>query len=52
MPAPYVARYKWVYTDSLSRMSEDEWKERIGTSYQLVAAKLPAKLKKHLGLSA
>ncbi len=51
MPAPYVARYKWVYVDQLSRISEAEWKERIGTSYCLVAARLPAKLKKQLGLA-
>ncbi len=49
-PAPYVARYKWVLADSLDRLSAKQWEYYIGQSYALVAAKLPTKMKKELGL--
>jgi predicted DNA-binding protein (MmcQ/YjbR family) len=40
-PAPYVARYKWVYVEDIKTMSEKEWKQRIQTAYELVKSKLP-----------
>jgi predicted DNA-binding protein (MmcQ/YjbR family) len=49
-PAPYVAKYKWVLTDDISRMNKKEWEKNIRQSYQLVIDKLPAKLKKQLGI--
>jgi len=49
-PAPYVARYKWVLADDLNRMTAKEWEKYVTQSYNLVAAKLPAKIKKELGL--
>jgi predicted DNA-binding protein (MmcQ/YjbR family) len=48
IPAPYVARYKWVYVERGDAMSDAEWAERIDTSYRLVAAALPAKVRKGL----
>ncbi len=50
MPAPYMARYKWVHVDDISRFSAAEWKHFIGRSHALVGSKLPAKTKKELGL--
>jgi predicted DNA-binding protein (MmcQ/YjbR family) len=50
MPAPYMARYKWVHMDDIRRLSKKEWVQFIDTAYHLVAAKLPAKNRKQLGL--
>jgi predicted DNA-binding protein (MmcQ/YjbR family) len=49
-PAPYVAKYKWVYIEDITKMRKTEWKKYIEQSYALVKAKLPAKVKKKLGL--
>lgn len=46
MPAPYLARYKWVYIDDISRISVKQWKEILLMSYTLVKEKLPKKRKK------
>lgn len=45
MPAPYLARYKWVWVDDISRLSSKDWKELLRLSYELVKAKLPKKRK-------
>ncbi|GEO11475.1 MmcQ/YjbR family DNA-binding protein [Segetibacter aerophilus] len=47
-PAPYVAKYKWVLTDDINRMSKTDWKRYIEQSYNLVKDKLPNKTKKQL----
>ncbi|MEO7992277.1 MAG: MmcQ/YjbR family DNA-binding protein [Chryseolinea sp.] len=49
-PAPYVAKYKWVYIEDIRKMKENEWKKYIKQSYGLVKDKLSTKLKKQLGL--
>ena len=49
-PAPYVAKYKWVWADDIARMKKTEWNRYLKQSYELVKDKLPAKLKKQLGL--
>jgi predicted DNA-binding protein (MmcQ/YjbR family) len=49
VPQPYVARYKWVLVDDVNRLSKKEWEHYIKQSYMLIAAKLPAKIKKTLG---
>jgi predicted DNA-binding protein (MmcQ/YjbR family) len=46
--APYVAKYKWVWTDDISRMSKKEWEKNIRQSYELVKDKLSPKVKKQL----
>ena len=50
MPAPYMARYKWVHVDDIKRLSKKEWEHYLKTAYELVASKLPAKKKKELGI--
>ena len=50
-PAPYVARYKWVLVEEVSRLNRKEWEHYIKQSYDLVRAKLPKKLAKQHGLS-
>ena len=50
MPAPYMARHKWVHVDDIKRLSKKEWEHFAKQSYELVAAKLSAKAKKELGI--
>jgi predicted DNA-binding protein (MmcQ/YjbR family) len=50
MPAPYMARYKWVYLDNINRLTVQEWEAHIGVSYRLIAGKLSRKIRKACGL--
>lgn len=50
MPAPYLAKYKWVHLDDISRLNKKEWEYYTMQSYNLKAAKLPTKIKKEIGL--
>lgn len=43
IPAPYLARYKWVYLDEGHTISDKELKELIANSYGLIKSKLPKK---------
>jgi predicted DNA-binding protein (MmcQ/YjbR family) len=45
IPAPYMARHKWVYVDDIGRVSKKEWQQFIQQSYEMVKAKLPIKKK-------
>lgn len=49
-PAPYVAKYKWVWVDDINKMKKTDWKKYLQQSYDLVKEKLPVKVKKQLGL--
>jgi predicted DNA-binding protein (MmcQ/YjbR family) len=48
IPAPYVARYKWILIQDPNRFKKKEWEHYITQSYWLVRDKLPAKIKKKL----
>jgi len=48
MPAPYVARYKWVLVKDTSKIRWKELQHYIQQSYQLVKSKLPKKVLKQL----
>lgn len=50
IPAPYMARHKWVMAKDLSVLNDKDWKHYIKQSYELVKAKLPAKLRKELNI--
>lgn len=50
IPAPYMARHKWVYVDDINRLSYKQWAHYLKQAHALVAAKLPAKTRKQLGL--
>ena len=50
IPAPYLARYKWVQAEDIDCMSRTEWEFYARQSYQLVASRLPVKTQKHLGI--
>ena len=43
IPAPYVARYKWILVEDVSVFSEKKWEDYITQSYNLVKAKLSKK---------
>ncbi|MEP6946964.1 MAG: MmcQ/YjbR family DNA-binding protein [Acidobacteriota bacterium] len=45
-PAAYVGRYGWVHISCDAVIGDDELKDLVGKSYQLVFDKLPSKIKK------
>lgn len=49
-PAPYLAKYKWIYIDDINRLTKKEWEKYLKKAYDIVAAKLPPKIKKQLGM--
>jgi predicted DNA-binding protein (MmcQ/YjbR family) len=48
LPAPYVARYHFIFVEKWDALSEAEWDFFVRQSYQLTKAKLPAKARKML----
>lgn len=48
IPAPYMARNKWVQVQDENRFSQEEWKALIRQSYDLKKAKLPKKILKQI----
>lgn len=49
IPAPYLARHKWILVTDVNRFTKKEWKYYISQSYLLVKEKLPKKVLKELG---
>jgi predicted DNA-binding protein (MmcQ/YjbR family) len=47
IPAPYVARYKWVLIQNANVLTTKQWEYYICQSYNLVKAKLPKKAFMH-----
>lgn len=50
MPAPYMARHKWLRVEDISRLSKKQWQHYARQSYDLVKSKLPKKTLRELGL--
>jgi len=50
MPAPYMARAKWILVADPSNLSKKEWERYIKQSYELVKIKLTKKLREKLGI--
>lgn len=50
IPAPYLARAKWVLVTDSSRLSRKSLINYLQQSYDLIKAKIPRKMKKELGL--
>jgi predicted DNA-binding protein (MmcQ/YjbR family) len=48
MPAPYMARNKWVNVNDQSKLKKKEWEHLVRQSYELVKAKLTAKARREL----
>ena len=51
VPAPYLARAKWVQVRGLRVLHEKELKELVARSHALVASKLPRAIRESLGLA-
>ena len=49
IPAPYLARAKWVYVERASALSDKEAAALLRRSYELVFAKLTKKLQREIG---
>lgn len=48
VPAPYLAKSKWIAVKKSCRLKPAELKELIKTSYELVYEKLPKKVKQNI----
>lgn len=48
IPAPYMARNKWVMVQQTSKVSKAEWKQFVENSYELIKSKLPKKVQAEL----
>ena len=51
VPAPYLARNRWVLVESTDALPRAELQRLIRDSHAMVAAKLPKKLRVRLGLT-
>ena len=47
-PAPYLARYKWIWVEDISLIPPNEWTRILDNAYELIKAKLPSKALKSL----
>lgn len=50
MPAPYLARAKWVLATQPEKLKKKEWEFLVRQSYELVKMKLTRKARKDLGI--
>lgn len=50
MPAPYLAKAKWVLVTDSSKLNKNELKAYLQQSYEMKKAKLPKKDRQKLGL--
>lgn len=48
IPAPYLARHKWVRINSSDALTESEWRHYLKQSFELVRQKLPKKIRGNL----
>jgi len=48
IPAPYMARNKWVSVQKRNALRPEEWKHYIRQSYELIRAKLPKRVQQQL----
>lgn len=52
IPAPYLARAKWVYVEAADALGDEEAAALLRRSYELVFAKLTKKLQREIAESA
>jgi len=50
IPAPYLARAKWVQLQEQDAMSDEDVKSYVTQAHEIIAAKLTKKLRAELGL--
>ena len=51
IPAPYMAKHKWIGITKRSALTLKEWKHYLKQSYTIISSKLPKKLQKELGIN-
>ena len=51
IPAPYLARAKWVQVESAEAMSDEDIRDYIAAAHSIVAAKLSRARRQELGLT-
>lgn len=49
IPAPYLARAKWVYVENAKALSDAEAAQLLRRAYEIIFAKLTKKLQKEIG---
>jgi len=49
VPAPYMARNKWLYIERFSALKPKEWNFYLRQSYDIIRAGLPKKVRESLG---
>jgi predicted DNA-binding protein (MmcQ/YjbR family) len=49
IPAPYLARYKWVMVEDIDLLTPAQWKSLISEAHTLVAKKLSTRQRTWLG---
>ncbi len=50
IPAPYLARAKWVQIETASAMTDEDLKTYIRTAYDIISKKLTKAVQRELGL--
>ena len=50
IPAPYMARAKWVLVTEANKLTKKEWEAYLQQSYELVKAKLTKRVRQELGI--
>ena len=48
IPAPYMARNKWIAVEKRNALRPKEWETLIAQSYELIKSKLPKKVRESL----
>ena len=48
IPAPYMAKHKWVLVQDLKKADEDEVRELVRRSHELIFGKLPKKAQREI----
>ena len=48
IPAPYMARNKWIFVDDISRFAKKDWEKYLQSSYSLIASKLSLRMQKEI----
>jgi len=52
LPAPYMARAKWVLATQPAKLNKKEWEHYIKQSYEIVKMKLTKKIRQQLGIDS
>lgn len=48
IPAPYMARNKWIFVDDIKRFSKKEWEKYLKLSYNIIVSRLPQRVQKEI----